>query len=328
MEIKIEKKHLLLCSLILAISLLFTGCQNVNLGSSESVGSAKNNEQVGNTNQEENSSEQQAFDATTIPAYSGQPYAEVNNNTPFFKNSELTTKAFENYSDLDSLGRCGVAYANICKDIMPTEKRGAIGMVKPSGWKTVKYDNVDGKYLYNRCHLIGFQLAGENANEKNLITGTRYLNVDGMLPFENMVADYVKETNHHVLYRVTPVFAESNLVASGVLMEARSVEDDEIEFCVYCYNVQPGIAINYETGDSQLSSASDTDKVNKSTEASETESSDATTSTYVINENTHKFHKPECSSVSQMNPANRKEYTGSRQDLISKGYDPCQSCKP
>lgn len=166
----------------------------------------------------------------------------------------MTTTAFENYSDLDSLGRCGVAYANICKDIMPTEERGKIGMIKPSGWHTVKYDVIKDRYLYNRCHLIGYQLAGENANPKNLITGTRYLNVEGMLPFENLVADYVNNTGNHALYRVTPMFSGSNLVANGVLIEAKSVEDNGggILFNVYCYNVQPGVGINYENGDSWL----------------------------------------------------------------------------
>ncbi|UWO27016.1 DNA/RNA non-specific endonuclease [Marvinbryantia formatexigens DSM 14469] len=189
-----------------------------------------------------------------IPDYSGEPYIVLNNNKPDFSESDLTETPFETYSELDGLGRCGAAYANICEEIMPTEERESIGQVKPSGWHTVKYDNVDGKYLYNRCHLIGYQLAGENANEKNLITGTRYMNVEGMLPFENMVADYVKETRNHVLYRVTPVFEEENLVASGVQMEAMSVEDqgEGILFHVYVYNVQPGIAIDYATGESSL----------------------------------------------------------------------------
>ena len=195
---------------------------------------------------------------SNIPAYTGNAYVAVNNNNPYFTDADKSrTDAFETYSDLDGAGRCGVAYANICKEIMPTEKRGKIGSVKPTGWHTVKYDIVDGKYLYNRCHLIGFQLAGENANNKNLITGTRYLNVTGMLPFENMVSDYVKETNNHVLYRVTPVFEGNNLLASGVLIEAYSVEDGGagITFCVYCYNVQPGIDINYANGDSSLAAA-------------------------------------------------------------------------
>ena len=187
-----------------------------------------------------------------IPEYSGNAYVYINNNIPFFEEVDLTTTSYEKYSDLDSLGRCGVAIANIGQDLMPTEERGSIGSVKPTGWHTVRYQGIDGNYLYNRCHLIGYQLSGENANEKNLITGTRYLNVEGMLPFENMVADYVEETNNHVLYRVTPIFEGDNLLASGVLIEAKSVEDNGagIQFNVYCYNVQPGIEIDYETGDS------------------------------------------------------------------------------
>lgn len=191
---------------------------------------------------------------SNLPAYSGEAYVELNNNVPNFGKSDLTSKAFEKYSELDDLGRCGVAYANVCEETMPTEKRGNIGMIKPSGWQTVKYDNVDGKYLYNRCHLIGYQLTAENANEKNLITGTRYLNVEGMLPFENLVADYVKETDNHVLYRVTPIFKGDNLLASGVQMEAYSVEDKGrgVSFNVYCYNVQPDIVIDYSDGSSRL----------------------------------------------------------------------------
>lgn len=192
---------------------------------------------------------------SNLPAYSGEAYVELNDNVPSFKKSELKTQAFEKYSKLDKLGRCGAAYANVCKETMPTEKRGNIGMIKPSGWQTVKYDNVDGKYLYNRCHLIGYQLTAENANEQNLITGTRYMNVEGMLPFENMVADYVEETDNHVLYRVTPIFKGDNLLASGVQMEAYSVEDKGkgVSFNVYCYNVQPGITIDYKDGSSKLS---------------------------------------------------------------------------
>ncbi len=198
-----------------------------------------------------------SFNLEDIPAFDGSTaYVTLNDNQPLFTEADLTTTSFEHYSDLDSLGRCGVAFANIGTDMMPTEDREAIGNVKPSGWHTIRYDNVDGKYLYNRCHLIGFQLAGENANEKNLITGTRFLNVDGMLPFENQVADYVKETKHHVLYRVTPIFKENNLVANGVEIEAKSVEDNGngILFHVYVYNSQPGILIDYATGNSQLGS--------------------------------------------------------------------------
>lgn len=189
---------------------------------------------------------------TDIPEYTGEPYVVLQDNWPDFDAEDLTTEAFEMYSELDELGRCGVAYANICLDIMPTEPRGEIGQVKPTGWHTVKFDCVDGKYLYNRCHLIGYQLAGENANRQNLITGTRYLNVTGMLPFENMVDDYVEETENHVLYRVTPIFYGDNLVASGVQMEAFSVEDEGEGVCfnVYVYNVQPGVVIDYATGES------------------------------------------------------------------------------
>lgn len=293
-----------------------------------------------------------AFNTADVPAYSGKPYTAVNNNEPYFTSDDLTTEAFENYSELDALGRCGVAYANVCLETMPTEKRGSISEVKPTGWHSVKYDNVDGKSLYNRCHLIGYQLTAENANQQNLITGTRYLNVDGMLPFENMVADYVKETDNHVLYRVTPVFTGDNLVADGVLMEGYSVEDegDGICFCVYAYNVQPGITIDYATGDSWLSSEngnsdsssggnsavsqsaadkSGTQQAAVQTESVKETSAPVSTGTeYILNTNTKKFHYPSCSSVKQMKASNKKEYTGSRDDLIAQGYDPCKKCNP
>lgn len=293
-----------------------------------------------------------AFNAADVPAYSGEPYTAVNNNEPYFTSDNLTTEAFENYSELDALGRCGVAYANVCLETMPTEKRGSISEVKPTGWHSVKYDNVDGKSLYNRCHLIGYQLTAENANQQNLITGTRYLNVDGMLPFENMVADYVKETDNHVLYRVTPIFTGDNLVADGVLMEGYSVEDegDGICFCVYAYNIQPGITIDYATGDSWLSSEkgnsdsssggnsavsqsaadkSGTQQAAVQTESVKETSAPVSTGTeYILNTNTKKFHYPSCSSVKQMKASNKKEYTGSRDDLIAQGYDPCKKCNP
>lgn len=293
-----------------------------------------------------------AFNAADVPAYSGEPYTAVNNNEPYFTSDNLTTEAFENYSELDALGRCGVAYANVCLETMPTEKRGSISEVKPTGWHSVKYDNVDGKSLYNRCHLIGYQLTAENANQQNLITGTRYLNVDGMLPFENMVADYVKETDNHVLYRVTPIFTGDNLVADGVLMEGYSVEDEGegICFCVYAYNVQPGITIDYATGDSWLSSEkgnsdssssgnsavsqsaadkSGTQQAAVQTESVKETSAPVSTGTeYILNTNTKKFHYPSCSSVKQMKASNKKEYTGSRDDLIAQGYDPCKKCNP
>ncbi len=225
----------------------------------------------------------------SIPEYAGEPYIVLNNNEPDFDEEYFTTESFETYSDLDSLGRCGVAFANVGKDIMPTEERGSISQVKPTAWHSVKYDCVDGKHLYNRCHLIGFQLTGENANEKNLITGTRYLNVVGMLPFENMVADYVKETNNHVLYRVTPVFEGDNLLAKGVQIEAESVEDngEDILFNVFCYNNQPGIVLDYKTGESKQATAEDDDfSVNDDTVK------------YILNTNSKKFHELDCSSVS------------------------------
>ena len=271
------------------------------------------------------------FDLASVPAYSGQPYAIVNDNKPYFTDADLTAVSFETYSDLDSLGRCGVAYASVGKDLMPTEERGSIGQVKPSGWHTIKYDNVDGKYLYNRCHLIGYQLTAENANEKNLITGTRYLNVQGMLPFENMAADYVKETGNHVLYRVTPVFEGSNLVASGVLMEAESVEDkgEGILYCVYVYNVQPGININYATGDSSASGTNQTAVTEQATQAvTQAASQQTSTESYILNTNTKKFHRPSCSSVKQMKESNKKSSSESRDALIAAGYDPCKKCNP
>ena len=256
-----------------------------------------------------------SFNLADVPAYSGQPYVAVNGNVPYFTDADLTDVSFESYSDLDSLGRCGVAYASVSPDTMPTEKRGAIGQVKPTGWHTVKYDQVEGKYLYNRCHLIGYQLTGENANEKNLITGTRYLNVEGMLPFENTVADYVKETGNHVLYRVTPIFTGDDLVADGVEMEALSMEDDGegISFHIFAYNNQPGISINYATGDSTLSESSGT-----MTDQQE----------YVMNTSSMKFHLPSCSSVSSIKDENKATYQGPREDLIAEGYEPCGRCNP
>lgn len=197
---------------------------------------------------------QVSYDLASIPEYSNANYVVLNNNEPNFTESDYTTDSFERYSELDSLGRAKVAYANIGVDLMPTLERGSIGQVKPSGWHLVKYDIVNGKYLYNRCHLIGFQLTGENANEKNLITCTRQMNTVGMLEFENKVANYIKSTNNHVLYRVTPIYKDDNLLASGVVMEAYSVEDsgEGIKFNVFVYNVQDGIDIDYKTGDSKL----------------------------------------------------------------------------
>ena len=262
------------------------------------------------------------FSPSDIPSYSGQAYAEVNGGLPYFSPDDLTTEPFERYSPLDSLGRCGAAWANVCLDIMPTEERGEIGMVKPSGWHTVRYDDlVDGKYLYNRCHLIGFQLAGENANEENLITGTRYMNVEGMLPFEDMVDDYVDDTGCHVLYRVTPIFQGTELVARGVQMEAESVEDqgEGICFNVYVYNDQPGITIDYATGASSLEG----DALPEDSTQKEPEDT-----LYILNTSSGKFHLPFCSGAASMKEENRQAFSGSREELIAQGYSPCGQCKP
>lgn len=270
----------------------------------------------------------EGFSLLDVPDFSGTPYVVVNNNIPYFSDQELSATSFEDYSELDSLGRCGVAYASIGKDIMPTEKRGPIGHIKPSGWQTIKYDFVDGKYLYNRCHLIGFQLSAENDNEKNLITGTRYMNVDGMLPFENMVADYVKETGNHVQYRVTPIYDEDNPVASGVLMEGKSVEDsgDGVLFNVFCYNAQPGVEIDYATGNSH---ETETTAPAETAETSEQSSSSNTQEvTYILNTNTKKFHRPDCSSLSHMKEENKGTFTGNKDELIQQGYEACKSCNP
>lgn len=278
-----------------------------------------------------------AFDLSSVPGYSGSPYVAINGNVPYFTDSDLTTSSFETYSNLDSLGRCGVAYANIGTDLMPTEERGTIGQIKPSGWHTVKYNDViDGNYLYNRCHLIGYQLTGENDNTKNLITGTRYLNVQGMLPFENMVADYINETNNHVLYRVTPIFEGDNLVASGVLMEAMSVEDsgDGILFNVFCYNVQPHIEIDYATGNSRQIDGETEVPTEPATQAPtvtqqpETTQPPASTVTYILNTNTKKFQYPSYSSVNDMSEKNKREFSGTRDEAIAMGYDPCGRCHP
>lgn len=260
-----------------------------------------------------------------IPEYSGTPYIEINDNEPEFSGKEITNKSFEKYSKLDRLGRCGVAVASVGKDIMPTEKRSSISQIKPSGWQSVRYDFVDGKSLYNRCHLIGYQLTGENANEKNLITGTRYMNVDGMLPFEEMVADYVKETDNHVMYRVTPVFQGNETVVRGVQMEGYSVEDEGegISFNVYCYNVQPQVTIDYATGNSKLDNNDSLAK--NSTETQQTKNN---TIVYILNMNTQKFHLPDCNSVSNIHKENRGEYKGTRAELIEQGYEPCGVCKP
>ena len=196
-----------------------------------------------------------SFSLEDVPAFSGTPYVTLNENQPDFPDEDRTANSFESYSPLDLLGRCGPAYANVGLETMPTEERGEIGQIKPSGWHTVKYGVVDGKYLYNRCHLIAWSLCGENANRKDLLTGTRYLNETGMLPFEEQILDYIRETGNHVLYRVTPMYNEEELVCRGVRLEAQSVEDHGKTLCfhVYCYNLQPHVQIDYATGRNQAS---------------------------------------------------------------------------
>lgn len=300
-----------------------------------------------------------AFDRAYVPEYHGEPYCEINNSLPFFKEGERTTESFERYSPLDALGRCGVCEACIGQEMMPAEKRGSIGAVKPSGWQLVRYDGlVNGNYLYNRCHLIGFMLTGQNANACNLITGTRYLNKEGMLPFEILTADYIRETGNHVLYRVTPIFEGDHLLADGVLMEALSVEDDGdgIRFNVFCYNVQPQIVIDYATGESRLAddaaeralpvtgettvpaettatettAETTTEPAAESTETSLRQMPDAADSEaeYILNTNTRRFHRPDCQSVPDISERNKAEYTGSREALIAEGYEPCGRCHP
>ena len=308
------KKNLLW--LLIAVSLMLCACGQVEIviGDGSGYGSSTQN---GSQLSGAGNHSQTSVSLDSIPEYSGDPYVVVNNNVPFFSKEDLKAEVFESYGDLDSLGRCTVAYSMVGTETMPTEERGSIGQVKPTGWHAVKYDNVDGKYLYNRCHLIGYQLTAENANVKNLITGTRYLNVQGMLPFENLTADYIKETGNHVLYRVTPVFEGDNLVASGVLMEGESVEDDgeAIQFCVYVYNVQPGIIIDYATGDSRLDDGTGG-------------SFQSARKTYVLNTNSKTFHKPDCGSVGKIKDSNKQTFVGTREEAIKNGYSPCKSCNP
>lgn len=290
------KKHRVLLPLLLAVFVLFGGCASL---------------------AEPGSAPAAAVALEDVPAFSGAPYVELDGNQPAFSEAERTAESFETYSALDELGRCGPAFACIGQDLMPTQERESISQVRPTGWQNAEYDFVDGGYLYNRCHLIGFQLTGENANERNLITGTRYMNVEGMLPFENMVADYVKETGNHVLYRVTPVFEAEELVARGVQMEAWSVEDegDGVCFNVYVYNNQPGVEIDYRTGESRAAGAE------SSVEPAQDE-------TYILNVRSKKFHRPDCASVDSMREENRETFHGSREALIEQGYAPCGSCNP
>ncbi|MBQ8859606.1 MAG: DNA/RNA non-specific endonuclease [Clostridia bacterium] len=313
-----KTRALSLLALLLVLALAFSGCDLLSFLNPQTPATQDYGGPI-------------TWNGIEIPAYSGKAYISLNGGKPTFTESDYTTKSYEFYSDLDSLGRCGYTMACVGIDIMPTEDRGSISSVKPTGWINKSYDIVDGGYLYNRCHLIGHQLTGEDANARNLITGTRYMNVQGMLPFENEVADYVKETENHVLYRVTPVFIGNELLARGVQIEAYSVEDegDEIYFNVYVYNVQPGIILDYATGENRLDTdpAPETEPDDGETPAPGGET-DGETVTYVLNTNTKRFHKPECSSVRDMSEKNKQEYTGTREALVEDGYVACGSCKP
>lgn len=337
--LKLRKTAAIALCELLAIATIFTGCASTDLSGTEGAGYAAGAEVAGEDSsgaldskdkvdgpQEDLVNNNSYVSLDAIPAYDGKAYVAVNNNEPFFTDSDMTTTAFENYSDLDSLGRCGVAYANICRDIMPTEERGKIGMIKPSGWHTVKYDVIKDRYLYNRCHLIGYQLAGENANPKNLITGTRYLNVEGMLPFENLVADYVNNTGNHVLYRVTPMFSGSNLVANGVLIEAKSVEDNGggILFNVYCYNVQPGVGINYENGDSWLDGTTGSASSGSDSSAAENSAADSSNSETMVHITAtgKKYHRAGCRTLK------KSDTEVTLDEAKSMGLSPCGICNP
>lgn len=304
-----SKHTKLLYGWLLAILFLFSSCLN-----------STSSQRTPIPPSESDVSESSASWQKDLLPYAGKPNVSVHGGLPFFTPDEISTEDFEKYGDLDEFGRCTAAFANICPDTMPQEERESIGAVKPTGWHTVKYDLISDQYLYNRCHLIGYQLAGENANEKNLITGTRYLNIEGMLPLENLVADYVSETGNHVLYRVTPYFQDENLVASGVLIEAYSVEDCGFGICFnkYCYNVQPGIWIDYATGESGIDESWDPHASFRSDPEYD----------YICNSNTMKFHKPDCTSVSDMNDKNKEYFKGKRSELIDKGYLPCGRCHP
>lgn len=276
---------------------------------------------------------------SVFPDYCGEPCIAIDHSGACFTAEEITADSFEFYGELDSLGRCTGAIACVGVDLMPTEDRSLLVSVKPAGWQSTQYDFIDQKYLYNRCHLLAYQLTAENANERNLITGTRYLNITGMLPFENQIRNYIRNTGNHVMYRVTPVFSESNLIADGVRMEAYSVEDagSGIQFCVYCYNVQPGVVINYVDGSSvsdgtvtaeMLENAGSTWYDETAAKEAAAQYYDENGTEYVLNTRRMKIHRPECDSVVEMSPKNSYEIKAFLQVLVDAGYDPCKNCKP
>ena len=369
---KIRNSLVLMLALLLAFCMVFTGCQKAVVSDSTDEASdsdvvledveeygfwdylfgwATKSKTTQKTTQKATETTQKATQKATtskktgsslesVMTYNGKAYANVYNNQPDFSSNEITTKAYEFYSPLDAKGRCGYAMACVGKELMPTGSRGSISSVKPTGWVQNTYNTsiISTGSLYNRCHLIGWQLTGENANKKNLITGTRYMN-ENMIPFEDMIADYIKETGNHVMYRVTPVFEGNNLVASGVHMEAYSVEDNGAGVCfnVYLYNVQPGITIEYATGNNYLTSSKETSKTTqkatqattqKTTEKATTSSSNTNTTTYILNTKSKKIHSSTCSSVNSISASNKQTYTGSPNDLLKQGYTACGSCKP
>lgn len=356
---------------ILLLAAALSGCRSTEAYeqvSTAKIETAANPSQVTpveSSNTEDTEGEEE-FTLAMVPEYSGNAYADINDDVPFFSEDELTVETFQEYWPLDELGRCAGAYACIGPDSLPTEPRENISMIEPTGWHSVQYENIDRGYLYNRCHLIGYQLTGQSANEKNLITGTRYMNVEGMLPFENSVEMYVEGTGNHVLYRVRPYYKGDDLVATGVLMEAKSIEDPLVQFCAFCYNVQPGIEIDYATGESKLKETDDSEEIlpivadpenensesltrssehgtpadeedtsrsseHESTterEVEKTSSEEPEEITYILNTNTKKFHQPYCSSVQDIKDKNKKETTQSREEIISQGYKPCKRCNP
>lgn len=326
-----------------------TGAQDNSDGAQEAAVYTRGEQEAAANGHEASSEASLLLSYRDVPAFEGNPYVYVNDGEPVFTDEQRAAETgYERYGELDELGRCTAAFAVVGPETQPTEKRGSIGEVRPSGWQMAKYDFVEGKYLFNRCHLLGYQLTGENANERNLITGTRYLNVQGMLPFENAVADYVDATGNHVLMAVMPVFEGSELVARGVHMMAESVEDggEGVAFNVFCYNVQPGVVIDYGTGESMLEedatplpdvsgAESAPDTASEGAGAGEASEKGATGSAedkgvaeYVLNTNSKKFHLPSCSSVDQMSPKNREDVENTRENLIAKGYDPCKRCNP
>ena len=330
--LKLKHSLIMMLGVLLCLSGLISCSITIDLSTDNNGQVIENSNNTNSSTSNTTTTDSSNITINNIPEYSGDDYIILNNNVPNFSDSDLTTTSFEEYAPLDDLGRCGVAYSNIGTDIMPTEKRESISSVKPSGWQSVKYDIVEGKYLYNRSHLIGYQLTAENANDRNLITGTRYFNATLMLPYENMVADYIKETNNHVLYRVTPVFEGNNLVATGVQMEAKSVEDngEGIEFNVFVYNVQPGITIDYATGDSALSgeeitnTSSSSNSNNTSNNSSNTTSSNNTTSTEEIiirgNSKSKIYHCPGQRDYENMADSDYLVNFNSEEEAISAGY--------